>query len=174
MKQFLYIFLLAAAVEGCSDSQGTVEEESKTTVNREKPAKDLQSNTIEPGIDDVDVDTIGMAEFLALKAVVAAKYKQVKDLTDDNDVDIDTTGFREFKRSKTKTARRPCNCEDSIIAKQKNNSRNSSANKTERSTQQSDSGDEAEFSDQAEVDEDSTPVSGNLKNNKRKPGAIKH
>jgi hypothetical protein len=162
MKQFLYIFLLAVVTAGCSDNQATVEEESNTTVVREKPADDLQSNTIERGINDVDVDTIGMAEFLALKATEAAKYREENDLTDENDINVDTTGFTEFKSSKAKTARRPCDCADSIIAERKkyNNSRNSTASTTERSTQQSESRDEAESSDQAQVAEESTPVSG--------------
>jgi hypothetical protein len=90
----------------CSDNQATVERESKTTV-RQKPADDLKSNTIESGINDVNVDTIGMAEFLAMKAAEA----------DENDINDDTTGFTEFKRSKAKTAGRPCDCEDSIKAK---------------------------------------------------------
>jgi hypothetical protein len=107
MKQFLCILLLAAVTAGCSDNQASVEEESKTTVNRKKPADELQSNTIEAGTNDVNVDTIGMAEFLALKAAEA----------DENDISDDTTGFTAFKRSKAKTAPRPCDCEDSIKAK---------------------------------------------------------
>jgi len=111
MKQFLCILFLAV-LTGCSDNQATVEEESKTTVNREKSADD-KSNTTERGINDVDVDTIGMAEFLALKAAVAANAKQA---TDENDINADTTGFTAYKRSKAKTAKRPCDCPDSVKA----------------------------------------------------------
>ena len=124
MKQFLYIFLLAVVTAGCSDNQATVEEESKTTVNKEKPADDLKSNTIEPGIDDVDVDTIGLAEFLAWKAAKA-------DLTDENDKKVDTTGFTEFKRSKAKTAPRPCDCDSIAERKRNKNSRNSRSQEEE-------------------------------------------
>ena len=144
MKQFLYIFLLAGVTAGCSDNQATVEEESKTTVNRKKPADDQQSNTIEPGMDEVNVDTLGLAEFLAWKAAKA-------DLTDENDIKVDTTGFTEFKRSKAKTTPRPCDCDsiaerkrnDSIAeSKRNNNSRNSRSSTTERSSQQSESQEE--------------------------------
>src|SRR5215210_6115877 len=112
MKQFLYIFLLAVVTAECSDNQATGEKESKTTVNRKKPADDQQSNNIEPGMDEVNVDTLGLAEFLAWKAAKA-------DLTDKNDIKVDTTGFTEFKRSKPKTAR-PCDC-DSIAELKRNN-----------------------------------------------------
>ena len=155
MKPFIYIFLFAVVAAGCSDNQATVEEESKTTVNRKKGADELQSNTIKRDIDDEDVDTIGMAEFLALKATVA---RQGSDLTDENDPNVDTTGFSAYKRSKAKTARRPCDREDSIIAERKNKSRNSKTRTTERSTQQSESRDEGEISEEVEVDKDSTTV----------------
>ena len=103
MRQFLYILLLAVMTAGCSDNQATVEGESKATRDRQKPADDLQSNSKEPG---VNVDTIGMAEFLALKALEA----------DENDISDDTTGFSAFKKSKAKAARQPCDCADSIKA----------------------------------------------------------
>ncbi len=132
MKQFLYIFLLSVVTAGCSDNQAKVEEESKTTVNRKKPAGDLQSNTIEPGIDDVDVDTIGLAAFLAWKAAKA-------NLNHTKGIKIDTTGFTEFKRSNTKTATRTCDCDSIAERKRNNNSSNSGSSTTEKPSKQSES-----------------------------------
>ena len=129
MKQFLYIFLLAVVTAGCADNQATGEEESKTTVNSKKTGDDIQSSSMEPGSDDVDVDTIGLAEFLAWKAAKAG-------LTDENDIKADTTGFTEFKRSKAKTSTRPCDC-DSIAERKRNNNSGNSSSTTERSGQQS-------------------------------------
>ena len=108
MKQFLYILLLAGVTGGCSDNQAAVEGESKTTAIRKKAPDDLKLNSTDPALNDVNVDTIGMAEFLALKAAEA----------DENDINDDTTGFSAFKRSKAKIKRRPCDCADSIITKE--------------------------------------------------------
>ena len=62
MKQFLYILLLAGVTGGCSDNQAAVEGESKTTANRKKAPDDLKLNSTDPALNDVNVDTIGMAD----------------------------------------------------------------------------------------------------------------
>ena len=161
MKQFLYIIFLGVVLAGCSDNQVTAEEESKKNVKRAKPAEDGPSNTIESGIDDIDADTIGMAEFLALKASVAAKYRQAKGLTDENEENEDTTGFTAFKRSKATNAAKPCDCDDSTITKSKkdNNSRNSRTSTKDKSKQETESTDEVDSADHAQVVEGSSPVS---------------
>jgi hypothetical protein len=115
MKQFIYLFFLAAVFAACSDNAETAGRESKTTVNQE-PENDVASISTEPGANDVNVDTIGMAEFLALKAA-AARHSQSNgltsnDITDVNDINVDTLGFAAFKRQKAETARQ--SYEDSI------------------------------------------------------------
>ena len=115
MKQFIYLLFFAAAFAGCNDNAATVGKESKTTVNQE-PESDEALNTTEPGANDVNVDTIGMAEFLALKAA-AARHSQSNgiasnDGTDVNDINVDTLGFAAFKRQKAELARQ--SYEDSI------------------------------------------------------------
>jgi hypothetical protein len=109
MKQFIYVLALMIVTAGCSDNQATVEEGLESTVTVDDPAGTPKSNRIERGVNDVDVDTIGMAEFLALKAT---KYKEENHLDDGDDVNVDTTGFVEYKISKEKTADKPCVCPD--------------------------------------------------------------
>src|SRR5688500_13309810 len=139
MKQFLNIFLLAVVIAGCSDNSPTAGKESKTTV-KEESANDERSTSLQSDINEVNVDTIGMAEFLAMKAAEAERYRQSdgiqsNDLTDINGINVDTIGFAEFKRLKAETARQAF--EDSvrraeIIANRRESITNAEKNATSR------------------------------------------
>jgi hypothetical protein len=168
MKQFLYIVFLAAVIAGCSDNTETAGRESTTTV-KEEPTNEVGSNTVQSDVHEVNVDTLGMAEFLALKAAQAARHSQStgiqsNDRNDANDVNVDTVGFAEFKRSRAETAREAY--EDSIRraeiianrraqtaenAKTNTSSRTSKPANSKRTSKQSKSRDETVTSDQTEL-----------------------
>ena len=183
MKQFIYLFSFVILLAGCSDS-ATVGKESKTTVKEEKSAADLETANIEPGINDVDVDTIGMAEFLAMKAAEVARSRQSNgiasnDISDGvvNDINVDTIGFAEFKRQRAETARRAY--EDSVrraemLAERRNHnaSGNSKTSTPRRAPQVRESAEERE-PDQTKVAERSTePVKEKKGWSNRAKGAV--
>jgi hypothetical protein len=166
MKQLLNIFLLAAVIAGCSDNTPTAGKESKTTV-KEESANDQASNSEQSDIHEVNVDTIGMAEFLAMKAAEAGEHRQSNGIqsngiTDINDVNVDTLGFAEFKRLKAETARQAyedsirraeiiANRRESITNAEKNATARNSRTTPKRVSKQSKSTDEIASSDQTEV-----------------------
>src|SRR5690349_19441243 len=107
MKKSFYVFVVAALATSCSDNVGTAGTESKTTVT---PAgsKESGSSSSDAAAMGVDVDTIGMAEFLALKAAQTARERRSDGIQSNDihgDINVDTVGFADFKRMKAETAR---------------------------------------------------------------------
>jgi hypothetical protein len=186
MKQFLYIFFLGVVMASCNDNTASAGKESSTTVNEDNVNDDASGN-MQPGANDVDVDTLGMAEFLAMKAAEAARQRsnggqfdniQSSGITDVNGVNVDTIGFAEFKRLKAETASR--NYEDSIkragiIAERRraNASRNIESGTTERSSKASTSKKETGSSnDKDVVSETPAPVKEKKGWSKKAKGAV--
>jgi hypothetical protein len=145
MQQFLYIILFSAFVAGCNDNSATTTRDSETAA-KEKSAKNLQLNPGETGFDITNggnVDTLGLAEFLAIKA---ARFRQsdreYDNISTDRKMKVDTSGWAAYKRMRAKTDRQlievPAPQEEiTTDSKRPNTSRNSTTSKNETAAQQS-------------------------------------
>ena len=153
MQQFLYIILFSALIAGCNDNSATTPNESRK-IRTKKSANGLQLNAGEAYFDSTgaaNADTLGMAEFLALKA---ARFRQSDRVEANNsknkannsiyknEVNVDTLGSAEYKRTREKTERQPIEVpsrhqEITTASKKPYNSRNSTTSKKQAPERQS-------------------------------------
>ena len=98
MKRFLYMFFFSAWIAGCNDNSATTPTDSGTA-RTEKSNNDPESQAGE-------LDTLGLAEFMAIKA---ARFRQSNmvdgnNSTTVNEIAVDTSGWAEYKKRTAKIA----------------------------------------------------------------------
>lgn len=98
MQRFLYIIFFSALIAGCNDNSAT------TLTDSRKDRKEKSSN--DPEFQAGELDTLGLAEFMAIKA---ARFRE-SNMVDgnisitENEIALDTSGWAEYKRTTAKIA----------------------------------------------------------------------
>jgi hypothetical protein len=141
MQRFLYIIMFSALIAGCNNNSATTAKESTAA------GEDLQLKPGETYFDttrSVNMDTLGLAEFLAIKAARFPESNRVYPniSTERNEINVDTLGWAEYKRRRAKTDRQPVEVptpqqEITTESKKPNSSRNSTTSKKETAAHQS-------------------------------------
>ena len=96
MQRFLYMLFYSALIAGCNDNSATTSTDSRIA-RAEKSSNDPESQAGE-------VDTMGLAEFMVLKAARFRQSDRVygNNSTTKNEIAVDTSGWAEHKRKTSK------------------------------------------------------------------------
>ena len=138
MQNFLYIVLFSALIAGCNSNSATTAQGSETT---EKEKRGETGSDITGG---ANVDTLGLAEFLAFKAARFPDANRVYATisTGRKEIKVDTLGWAAYKRTRVKTDSQPIEVPTSRQAitmepRKPNSSRNSITSKKATDERQS-------------------------------------
>jgi hypothetical protein len=130
MQKLLYIVLFPALLAGCNNNSATTASESETAEKEKRGETDINVT------GDLKIDTLGLAEFLSMKAARFPEANRVYATisTGKKDIKVDTLGWAEYKRRKAKADRDPIDVatrqkETTIESSKPNPSRNTTTSR---------------------------------------------
>src|SRR5690349_13418613 len=97
MQRFLYLLFFSAFIASCNDNSATTSTDSGTAR--------IEKSSNDPELQAGELDTLGLAEFMAIKA---ARFRQ-SNMVDgnnskENEIALDTSGWADYKRMTAKVS----------------------------------------------------------------------